>query len=284
VRLSLDDAGTPSSPVAGAAATDPYALPGSGLPGSAGLPDLSPLSERAPADDGAALLSDFRASLAAAEEGRAVEDAPEVETPTATSASDRESRAHSAAFLPDGRVATTDLGLDLVRIWRPTASGLHPEHEIVLPKGSGPRHMVVHPSGHLHVVTEYSCEVFTLGRNREDRWILLGGAALAAMPGDTGAELTPSRDGDFLYAGLRGSNTIATVRVRGAGETVQPVALVESGVDWPRHHTVARDTLLVAGERSNDVASLTLDLRTGVPGRARYRAEVPTPTMLLAVR
>jgi len=31
------------------------------------------------------------------------------------------------------------------------------------------------------------------------------------------------------------------------------------------------------------VTSLTLDIRTGVPGRVRYRAEVPSPTMLLPV-
>lgn len=93
-----------------------------------------------------------------------------------------------------------------------------------------------------------------------------------------------SRDGQFLYAGLRGSNTIATLRVRGAGETVEPVALVESGVDWPRHHLVVRDTLLVAGQRSNDVVSLTLDERTGVPGRVRHRAEAPSPSCILPAR
>ncbi|HWI31166.1 MAG TPA: beta-propeller fold lactonase family protein [Microbacterium sp.] len=314
VRMSLDADGAPSGPVTGASATDPYvsgpydtdpyttatdphpshpyatathpfAPPDSALLDGAGLPDFSALHGRAPAaDEGAALLRDFRASLAAAEQGRTLADVPAADEPGEAPGSDRASHAHSAAFLPGGGVATTDLGFDLVRIWRPTAAGLRPDHEVVLPRDSGPRHMVVHPSGHLHVVTEHSCEVFTLGRDREGRWILLGGASLSAMPGDTGAELTPSRDGDFLYAGLRGSNTIATLRVRGAGERVEPVALVESGVDWPRHHLVARDILLVAGQRSDDVASLTLDLRTGVPGRVRHRAEAPSPTALLPVR
>ena len=53
------------------------------------------------------------------------------------------------------------------------------------------------------------------------------------------------------------------------------------GVDWPRHHVVVRDTLLVAGQRSDEVVSLTLDLRTGVPGRVRHRVEAPSPTCLL---
>ena len=40
---------------------------------------------------------------------------------------------------------------------------------------------------------------------------------------------------------------------------------------WPRHHVVARDTLLVAGQLSDEVVSLGIDLRTGVPGRVRHR-------------
>ena len=73
------------------------------------------------------------------------------------------------------------------------------------------------------------------------------------------------------------------MRVRGAGETLSPVALVDAGVDWPRHHLVARDILLVAGQKSDEVASLTLDVRTGVPGRVRHRTAAPSPTCLLRI-
>jgi 6-phosphogluconolactonase (cycloisomerase 2 family) len=47
---------------------------------------------------------------------------------------------------------------------------------------------------------------------------------------------------------------------------------------------VVRDILLVAGQRSDEVASLTLDVRTGVPGRVRHRAATPSPTCLLPAR
>jgi 6-phosphogluconolactonase len=196
---------------------------------------------------------------------------------------ERVSRAHQAVALPDGRIATNELGYDLVRIWRPAGSGLRLDHEVVLPAASGPRHSVVHPSGHLHVLTEYTGEVFTLGLGRDGRWALLGGLATGAMPGDTSAEIATSRDGAFLYAGHRGSDTIEVLRVRGAGESLQPVALVDSGVRGPRHHLVVRDTLLVSGQRSDEVVSLTLDERTGVPGRVRHRAQVPSPTIVLPV-
>jgi 6-phosphogluconolactonase (cycloisomerase 2 family) len=202
----------------------------------------------------------------------------------ATDAAARPSRAHQAVFLAGGLIATTDMGLDLVRFWRASPEGLRPAGEVVLPKGSGPRHMVRHASGHLYVVAELSCELFALAPDASGRWRLVGGAQLGGLAGDTAAELAASRDGGFLYAALRGSNTLAAVRVRGSGEALAPVALVESGVDWPRHHVIVRDTLLVAGQLSDKVASLSIDERTGVPGTVRHRAAAPSPTCILPAR
>lgn len=198
----------------------------------------------------------------------------------------RRSRAHSALFLPGGLVATTDLGFDLVRFWRHSARGLAPHHEVVLPFGTGPRHMVLHPSGYLYVLTEFSGEVFVLGRDPDGRWSLRGGtpASSASLAGDTGAELARSRDGEFLYAGLRGSDTIAVLRVRGDGGSLDQVALVESGIVTPRHHFVGRDALLVAGQGSSEIVSLPLDTRTGVPSRPRHRLPIPSPTIVLPTR
>ncbi|MDR6866953.1 6-phosphogluconolactonase (cycloisomerase 2 family) [Microbacterium resistens] len=201
--------------------------------------------------------------------------------------SPRVSHAHASAFLPDGRIATTDLGFDLVRFWRQGPSGLILDHEVVLPRGTGPRHMVVHPSGHLHVVTEYSCEVFTLAAGPDGRWAVVAAtmtAPIAQIGSDFPAELARSRDGATLYTALRGSNTIAALRVRGAGEIVEPLALADSGVDWPRHHLVHDGLLLVAGQRSDDIVVLDLDDRTGAPGRLRHRTPAPAPTVFLPVR
>jgi len=282
VRMTLDAAGRPSTPVIAAAATDPYgsgSTPGepAGAGSTDGAIDLAAASRVLRAAAGtefAHLVPDYDEPL-----GTAPDE-------TAEDAASRVSRAHEAVFLPSGLVVTTDMGLDLVRFWRPTPAGLRPVQAVALPLGTGPRHMVWHPSGHLYVVTELSREVYALAPDPTGSWRVVAGTSLGVgtLPGDTAAELAASFDGEFLYAGVRGSNTIATVRVRGAGDALEPVALVDSGVDWPRHHVVVRDTLLVAGEHSNDVASLTLDLRTGVPGRVRERVEAPSPTCLLPVR
>ncbi len=202
-------------------------------------------------------------------------------------AAGRASHAHAAAFLPDGRVATTDLGFDLVRFWRLQGPGLVLDQEVVLPRGTGPRHMVVHPSGHLHVVTEYSCEVFTLAAAADGTWDVVSSAPaspIAQVGVDFPAELTRSKDGQFLYTALRGSNTIAALRVRGSGEALEPVALADSGVDWPRHHLVYQGKLLVAGQRSDTVTLLDLDERTGAPLGVRHEAQAPAPTSILPLR
>lgn len=256
VRMTMDAAGRLSAPVIAAAARDPWAPQGD--------------AEEPEAFDPIALLRGH---------GEPEDAHPEPDE-------GRTSRAHAAAYLPDGRVATTDPGFDLVRVWRRAATGLQPDHEVVLPRGAGPRHLVIHPSGHLLVLTEQSCEVFVLAAGPSGRWAIVSSAMAspAAALDDAGAELAASRGGEFLYAGLRGTDTIAVLRVRGSGERLDPVALVESGVRWPRHHLVAGDVLLVAGQRSDSVAELPLDPRSGVAGRARRRAEAPTPTCILPLR
>src|SRR5690606_24056503 len=124
----------------------------------------------------------------------------------------RGSHAHAAAFLPDGRVVTTDLGFDTLRLWHPSASGLRADDAVVLPRGVGPRHVLMHPSGHLHVVTEFSCEVFTLAMGVDRRWSIVASTTVSpgAMVGtDLPAEISRARDAETLYVGVRGSNTVA---------------------------------------------------------------------------
>ncbi|MGM7679051.1 lactonase family protein [Microbacterium sp. A94] len=302
VRIGLDAAGGLLAPSISDAATDPYSpdSPDAGdFTGGVQLTEQLALFRQFEADAAAEataesdLLSAAMASAGFAEPaweaaGRAAgaaEAAESVAEPE-PAASTRTSHAHAAAFLADGRIATTDLGFDLVRIWRvSTSSGaLLLDHEIVLPFGVGPRHMVVHPSGHLHVLTEYSGEVFTLAAGADGRWGIVSATPVspAVQVGvDFAAGLSRSRDGATLYAGVRGSNTIAALRVRGAGEIVEPFALAESGVDWPRHHLVHDGALLVAGQRSNDISVLDLDERTGAPRGIRHRAQAPAPTSIL---
>ena len=290
VHLTLDAAGRPSTPVIAEPAVDPYGPAADPFGLAADGFGFELAASRAAV--GVDLIAATRALREAAGEEYAhlIPDhdaAPDPEPGSDAGAeASRPSHAHQSVFLPGGLVATTDMGLDLVRFWRHGPTGLRSVQQVVLPKGSGPRHMVWHRSGHLYVVTEFSHEVFVLAADQSGSWWIVGGTSLGVgiLSDDTAAELAASADGHFLYAGVRGSDTIATVQVRGEGESLAPVALVEAGVHWPRHHVIARDTLLVAGQLSNDVVSLGLDTRTGVPGRVRHRVDAPSPTCLVRAR
>ncbi|WP_298040189.1 beta-propeller fold lactonase family protein [uncultured Microbacterium sp.] len=282
VRIGLDAAGRTISATGADAAADPYGIDAVGTDTLA----IDFTQVLASVTAAAATEEKPRSGLLLFDEmlGLNAPADPEPEPAPVVDPDARVSHAHAAAFLPDGRIATTDLGLDLVRIWRPAPGGLVEDHRVVLPLGVGPRHLVVHPSGHVHVVTEYSCEVFTLETGIDGQWALA--AATTVSPGvvvgvDFPAELSRSRDGETLYAGVRGSNTIAALRVRGDGSIVEPLALAESGVDWPRHHLVHDGALLVAGQRSDQIGVIELDERTGVPRGIRHRTSVPAPTCIL---
>ena len=141
----------------------------------------------------------------------------------------RPSRAHAALMLADGRVMTTDLGHDLLRIWtvrRGPAPGLVLDHEVVLPQGSGPRHLVQHPGGHVFVVTEYSIEVAVAGKSPDsgDFQLVFVGPATAggALPGDSAAEIALTADGRHAYVGVRGSNRVSALEVEADGVGAAP--------------------------------------------------------------
>lgn len=209
-----------------------------------------------------------------------------VEAAVAEASPSRPSRAHASAMLPDGRLATTDLGHDTVRIWQIRGKRIVLDHTVVLPEGVGPRHLVTHPSGHLHVVTEYSNEVFTLAPDGTGHWHLVSAVLAAAQgmrEGDFPSEISLAASREQLHVGIRGSNLIATLAVIGDGSKLQSVGDVECGGNWPRHHLEAGNLLHVANQLSDTVATFRLDERTGVPTTLLGTLDTGSPTCLLPV-
>ncbi|HKU29602.1 lactonase family protein [Arthrobacter sp. NyZ413] len=197
----------------------------------------------------------------------------------------RVSRAHASLMLDDGRIMTTDLGFDLVRVWNYFPdSGLLLDHEVALPLGSGPRHLVQHPSSAVFIVTEYSIEVAVLLPGADGRFGLSGRGPASeggAVDGDAAAEIVLSQDSRFVYTGIRGSNRICVLAVEGSGTRLRPVADVPSGGNWPRHHMVGGGWLHVAHERSHQVTTFALDPTTGIPGDVQGQLSVGSPTALV---
>lgn len=198
----------------------------------------------------------------------------------------RPSRAHASLMLADGRIMTTDLGHDLLRVWNYVPGhGLRLDHEVVLPRDCGPRHLVQHPDGSIFVVSEYSIEVFAAraaaGTGQFELVSQGPASAAGAQEGDSAAEIALSPNGKFAYVGVRGSNRICVLDVNGARGEARPVTDISSGGDWPRHHLVRDGWLHVAHERSHDVTSFRLDPESGLPGNIHNRLVAGSPTALV---
>ena len=224
-------------------------------------------------DDDGAITSRFSAEAAVDPHHNGPTDQP------------RPSRAHSSLMLPDGRILTADLGNDLVRVWTyQPGSGLQADHHVVLPKGSGPRHMVRHSSGTVFVDTEYSLEVAAVRSEPQGVFELTAMVPVSVnkpFDGDAAAEIALSPDGRFAYVGVRGSNRMCILKVSAEGTSLEPLADVSTGGDWPRHHLVRDGWLLVAHEGSNDVVSYRLDPASGLPDGPVSRVETGSPSVLV---
>ncbi|MBF4572427.1 beta-propeller fold lactonase family protein [Herbiconiux sp. VKM Ac-1786] len=222
--------------------------------------------------------------------------------------------------LADGSrmLATTDLGYDLVRFWAwsppavaagtasasdadapgaaaaptagpaaPDAAGpgsLSPLGEVVLPLGSGPRHLVRTPDGRLLVVTEYSVEVAVLEPTTAPGapYRLAGMVPVLAdgpTPGDSAAEIALSPDARHVYVGVRGSDLLATLELD--GPALRPVAQVPSGGRTPRHHLIDGDRLHVAHQDSDELTTHALS-PDGLPTQIVARLPLGSPTVLAA--
>ncbi|MFC6885236.1 lactonase family protein [Actinomadura yumaensis] len=194
---------------------------------------------------------------------------------------------HAAAFAPDGTVLATDLGADVLRAFRdPGGDGaLELVAEVPLPPGCGPRHLVVHPAGQVHVLTELAGTVITLrpGAGGHADLSIVGEApatAGSAQSGSMGAAIKLGADGRHLYTSTRGADVVTTHLVLDGGAGTRPVADVASGGEWPRDLHVDGAWMHVANQNSGVVATFRLG-GDGVPVPAGTPAEIPSPVCVI---
>jgi 6-phosphogluconolactonase len=187
--------------------------------------------------------------------------------------------AHDVLAVDESTVLTTDLGTDDVYIHAFDGKVLTRAGRVKLPTGTGPRDLLLHPSGVIWVLGELSSEIFVLKREDEN-FLIVGRVALpGAEAGDHSAALALSSDGRFAYSGLRGSNRIAVLAVSADGATLTPLGSVDSGGEWPRHLVVDDGLLRVANQLSNTVVTFVIG-DDGMPTRVSS-LDVASPTYLL---
>ncbi|MFE4867994.1 lactonase family protein [Streptomyces sp. NPDC056682] len=186
--------------------------------------------------------------------------------------------AHQVLADPSGRwVVSVDLGSDSVRVCElaPDTGVLRPHSETTLRPGSGPRHLAFHPGGrYAYVLNELAP---TLAVCRWDagagtfeplgeRPVVEDGASGEAYP----SEVVVAHDGRFLWAAIRGQDSIAVLALDATGVKPVLVATVDCGGHWPRDLTLdpSGRRLYVSNERSGDVTWFDIDAATGIPAPA----------------
>ncbi|KQX14681.1 hypothetical protein ASC82_05085 [Streptomyces sp. Root431] len=193
---------------------------------------------------------------------------------------DRQSGPHAHQVLPDpsGRwVVSVDLGTDSVRICAldPATGALTLHGETALRPGTGPRHLAFHPAGtHAYVLNELE-PTLTFCRWDAEAGVLEPLGETPVVPEGTPGPSYPSAivaapDGRFLWAAVRGDDTLAVLALDPDGAKAALVASVPCGGAWPRDLTLdpSGRRLYAANERSGDVTWFDLDPATGVPVRA----------------
>ncbi|MER5203384.1 lactonase family protein [Streptomyces sp. NPDC002825] len=193
---------------------------------------------------------------------------------------DRQSSPHAHQVLPDPSgnwVVSVDLGTDSVRICAldPATGRLTLHGETRLRPGTGPRHLAFHPDGaHAYVLNELE-PTLTVCRWDAAEGVLEPLAETPVVPeGTTGpsypSEVVVAPDGRFLWAAVRGDDTLAVLALDTDGAEARLVATVPCGGTWPRDLTLdpSGSRLYAANERSGDVTWFTLDPDTGIPSRA----------------
>ncbi|WP_238008787.1 lactonase family protein [Dactylosporangium sp. AC04546] len=180
----------------------------------------------------------------------------------------------------DHMVHVVDLGMDSLVHYRLDPAGTleHVRTTTAQPLGSGPRHLVFHPSGRVFVANELTSTVATYTSGFE--LLDVRPSVLVEPMGDNlPSELALSRDGRHLYVANRGNDTITTFAVEESG--LLPVDEVSTGGTWPRHFAVLHGMLCVANQHSDTVTTLDLDPDSGVPHPARPFIEHPSPSVVV---
>ena len=163
-------------------------------------------------------------------------------------------------------VLVCDLGTD--KVYRYEAKeNLEKIGELLLPNGSGPRHLAFSKkSRYLYVFTELSSEIFVYEFHEGEYHLK---QVVKTLPEDfhgenTGAAIQLSPDEKHLYVSNRGHDSISAFKVK-ENHLLEKIDTYKSGGDHPRDFNLSPDGcfLLVAHMITNDLSLFKVDKDTG---------------------
>jgi 6-phosphogluconolactonase len=192
---------------------------------------------------------------------------------------------HYGAFTPDEKFVTVaELGSDKIYTYEVNNGVLKEVSRLSVQAGSGPRHMVFHPTKNIaYVMTEFSSEVIVLNYNAEN-----GSFSelqyIQAIPEDftennQGSAIHISSDGRFVYVGNRGHNSIAVFEVNGDSGELALVERTHTEGNWPRDFELdpTEKFIVASNQESGSIILFSRDEETGKLTLLQSDISVPDP-------
>lgn len=179
---------------------------------------------------------------------------------------------HFADLTPDRKyVVAIDLGTDQLTTYRIDGGKLVQAAVLEFAPGTGPRHLVFHPSAPFaYVISELSSEVIVLhydaDTGRFDPVQKVSALSEHFTGHSQGGAVKISPDGHFVYASNRGADTLAVFETGQDSGKVSFVEHVPTGGEWPRDFEIdPTGRFLVAANQNS--GNLVLFQRNGKTGR-----------------
>lgn len=182
---------------------------------------------------------------------------------------------HCLKISPDNRFAlAADLGIDKVLIYRLDAASAklavnEAQPFATVDPGSGPRHLIFHPSGrYVYVINELSNTVSSFNYDSK-AGMLKNRQTISTLPADFKgtshcADLKITPDGRYLFATNRGHDSIAIYRIGDDG-SLDLVSIESSRGQGPQNLLISPNGkwLLCANMPGNNVVVFRIDAQTG---------------------
>lgn len=204
---------------------------------------------------------------------------------------DRQEGPHPHSVTPEpgeNRALVCDLGLDTIFFYRLEEGKLVPHREILLPEGSGPRHLAFHPNGtRVYCANELNntVTVFAYDRQAGNLEILQTLSTLPEqyVPGsdDTAADIHVSPCGRFLYVSNRGHDSIALFQIDGESGLLTAADWQSTGGRTPRNFAIAGGMLIAANQNSGNITTFVIDSESGRLIPTGNELELPSPVCIV---
>ena len=226
-------------------------------------------------------------------EDGSLEDADKVihTEPTGPHENQNNAHVHYTDLTPDQRLVVCDLGTDRVYTYNVSLDGKLSEiAQFVTEPGTGPRHLVFHPTKSLaYLFGELDSTVSVLSYDETDG-SFTELQKVSTLPADYdafngGAAIRISSDGRFLYASNRGHNSIAVYAVSENGEAIERIQLISTEGDIPRDFDLdpSEDFIVVANQDSDNLTLYRRNQETGLLEMIQKDVAVPECVCVLFV-